>query len=69
MRGLWSRSINERTTAIKKRRRIVVIGGFFNDRNMHVRSNCMEATASGWKPGPNLVGKVWIVWKTDMTFD
>ncbi len=35
-----------------------------------------EATPSGWrpgkqtlKPGPDLVGKVWEVWKTDMAFD
>ncbi len=35
-----------------------------------------EATPSGWKPGkmtlkpgPDLVGKVWEVWKTDNAFD
>ncbi len=35
-----------------------------------------EATPSGWKPGkmtlkpgPDMVGKVWEVWKTDMAFD
>jgi alkyl hydroperoxide reductase subunit AhpC len=35
-----------------------------------------EARLSGWKPGkltlkpgPDLVGKVWEVWKTDMAFD
>ena len=35
-----------------------------------------EATPSGWKPGkatlkpgPDLVGKVWEVWKTEMGFD
>jgi len=35
-----------------------------------------EALPSGWKPGkktlkpgPDLVGKVWEVWKTDMAFD
>lgn len=35
-----------------------------------------EATPSGWKPGkktlkpgPELVGKVWEVWNTDMAFD
>jgi len=35
-----------------------------------------EATPSGWrpgkktlKPGPDLVGKVWEEWKTDMAFD
>jgi peroxiredoxin (alkyl hydroperoxide reductase subunit C) len=35
-----------------------------------------EATPSGWrpgkqtlKPGPDLVGKVWEVWKTDSAFD
>ncbi len=35
-----------------------------------------EATPSGWtpgkltlKPGPDLVGKVWKEWKTDMAFD
>ena len=35
-----------------------------------------EATPSGWKPGkmtlkpgPDLVGNVWKVWKTDMAFD
>jgi len=35
-----------------------------------------EVTPSGWKPGkitlkpgPDLVGKVWEVWKTDMAFD
>jgi alkyl hydroperoxide reductase subunit AhpC len=35
-----------------------------------------EATPSGWKPGkvtlkpgPDLVGKFWEVWKTDMAFD
>ena len=43
----------------------------------HVRnSKGTEATPSGWKPGkltlkpgPDLVGKVWEVWKTDMAFD
>jgi len=43
----------------------------------HVRnSKGMEATPSGWKPGkvtlkpgPDLVGKVWEVWKTGMAFD
>ncbi len=42
----------------------------------HVRkTNGEEATPSGWlpgkptlKPGPDLVGKVWEVWKTDMAF-
>ena len=40
----------------------------------HVRETG-EATPSGWqsgkptlKPGPNLVGKVWEVWKPDMAF-
>jgi len=40
----------------------------------HVRKTG-EATPSGWqpgrttlKPGPELVGKVWEVWKTDMAF-
>jgi len=35
-----------------------------------------EATPAGWKPGkltlkpgPELVGKVWAVWKTEMAFD
>ena len=35
-----------------------------------------QATPSGWKPGkptlkpgPDLVGKVWEVWKTEMAFD
>jgi len=35
-----------------------------------------EATPAGWKPGkitlkpgPDLVGKVWEVWKTEMAFD
>ncbi len=35
-----------------------------------------EATPSGWKPGkktlkpgPDLVGKVWEVWKTEEAFD
>jgi len=35
-----------------------------------------EATPSGWKPGkvtlkpgPDLVGKVWEAWKTEMAFD
>ena len=33
-----------------------------------------EATPSGWKPGkttlkPDLVGKVWQAWKTEMAFD
>lgn len=39
-------------------------------------SNGSEATPSGWrpgkvtlKPGPDLVGKVWEVWKTGMAFD
>jgi peroxiredoxin (alkyl hydroperoxide reductase subunit C) len=39
-------------------------------------SKCTEATPSGWKPGkmtlkpgPDLVGKVWQVWKTDNAFD
>jgi alkyl hydroperoxide reductase subunit AhpC len=43
----------------------------------HVRnSKGTEATPSGWKPGkltlkpgPDLVGKVWEVWKTDMAFE
>ena len=43
----------------------------------HVRnSKGTEATPSGWKPGkltlkpgPDLVGKVWEVWKTGMAFD
>ena len=43
----------------------------------HVRnSKGTEATPSGWrpgkptlKPGPDLVGKVWEVWKTFMAFD
>ncbi len=43
----------------------------------HVRqSKGTEATPSGWKPGkmtlkpgPDLVGKVWEVWKTDQAFD
>ena len=43
----------------------------------HVRnSKGTEATPSGWKPGkltlkpgPDLVGKVWEVWKTDMASD
>lgn len=40
------------------------------------KSNGAEATPSGWKPGkmtlqpgPDLVGKVWEVWKTDMASD
>jgi len=40
----------------------------------HVRKTG-EATPSGWQPGkpaltpgPDLVGKVWKVWKTDMAF-
>ena len=40
------------------------------------KSKGTEATPSGWKPGkmtlkpgPDLVGKVWEVWKTDMAFD
>jgi alkyl hydroperoxide reductase subunit AhpC len=39
-------------------------------------SKGMEATPSGWKPGkvvlkpgPDLVGKVWKAWKTEMAFD
>jgi alkyl hydroperoxide reductase subunit AhpC len=43
----------------------------------HVRSSKgTGATPSGWKPEkltlkprPDLVGKVWEVWKTDMAFD
>lgn len=43
----------------------------------HVRnSKGTEATPSGWrpgkktlKPGPDLVGKVWKAWKTEMAFD
>lgn len=43
----------------------------------HIReTKGAEATPSGWKPGkatlkpgPDLVGKVWEVWKTDMAFD
>ncbi len=43
----------------------------------HVRnSKGTEATPSGWKPGkqvlkpgPDLVGKVWEVWKTEQAFD
>jgi peroxiredoxin (alkyl hydroperoxide reductase subunit C) len=43
----------------------------------HVRqSKGKEATPAGWKPGkptlkpgPDLVGKVWEVWKTEMAFD
>jgi peroxiredoxin (alkyl hydroperoxide reductase subunit C) len=40
------------------------------------KSKGAEATPSGWKPGkmtlkpgPNLVGKVWEVWKTNNAFD
>ncbi len=40
------------------------------------KSEGTEATPAGWKPGkqtlkpgPDLVGKVWEVWKTDMAFD
>ena len=40
------------------------------------KSKGSEATPSGWKPGkmtlkpgPDLVGKVWEVWKTDMAFE
>ena len=40
------------------------------------KSEGAEATPSGWKPGkmtlkpgPDLVGKVWEVWKTDNAFD
>ena len=40
------------------------------------KSKGAEATPSGWKPGkmtlnpgPDLVGKVWEVWKTDMALD
>lgn len=40
------------------------------------KSKGTEATPSGWrpgketlKPGPDLVGKVWKVWKTDQAFD
>ena len=39
------------------------------------KSKGSEATPSGWqpgkptlKPGPDLVGKVWEVWKTDLAF-
>jgi alkyl hydroperoxide reductase subunit AhpC len=39
-------------------------------------SKCTEATPSRWKPGkmtlkpgPDLVGKDWEVWKTEMAFD
>jgi alkyl hydroperoxide reductase subunit AhpC len=43
----------------------------------HVRNTKgAEATPSGWqpgkvtlKPGPDLVGKVWEAWKTEMAFD
>ena len=43
----------------------------------HVRNTKgAEATPSGWqpgkvtlKPGPELVGKVWVAWTTDMAFD
>lgn len=43
----------------------------------HVRkSEGTEATPAGWKPGkatlkpgPDLVGRVWEAWKTDMAFD
>jgi alkyl hydroperoxide reductase subunit AhpC len=43
----------------------------------HVRnSKGTEATPSGWKPGkvtlkpgPDLVGKVWKAWRTEMAFD
>jgi len=43
----------------------------------HVRkTKGAEATPSGWHPGkltlrpdPDLVGKVWEVWKTKMAFD
>jgi peroxiredoxin (alkyl hydroperoxide reductase subunit C) len=40
------------------------------------KSKGKEATPSGWKPGkvtlkpgPDLVGKVWEAWKTEMAFD
>jgi alkyl hydroperoxide reductase subunit AhpC len=43
----------------------------------HIRATGgAEATPSGWrpgkttlKPGPDLVGRVWEVWKTEMAFD
>jgi peroxiredoxin (alkyl hydroperoxide reductase subunit C) len=43
----------------------------------HVRAtNGAEATPTGWrpgkitlKPGPDLVGKVWEVWKVENAFD
>lgn len=43
----------------------------------HIRqTDGAEATPSGWrpgkptlKPGPDLVGRVWEVWKTEMAFD
>ena len=43
----------------------------------HIRkTNGQEATPAGWRPGkltltpgPDLVGNVWKVWKTDMAFD
>ncbi len=40
------------------------------------KSKGAEATPSGWtpgkmtlKPGPNLVGKVWEVWNTEMAYE
>jgi len=43
----------------------------------HIReTKGAEATPAGWKPGkptlkpgPDLVGKVWEVWKTELAFD
>lgn len=36
-----------------------------------IKAGCAKPTGGpvGEKPGPDLVGKVWEVWKTDMAFD
>jgi peroxiredoxin (alkyl hydroperoxide reductase subunit C) len=48
----------------------------YNQYRIIRESKGKEATPSGWrpgkitlKPGPELVGKVWEVWKTEMAFD
>ena len=65
-----------RTPPSRGRIRVVSIEGFDDCAcgGTHVRATG-EATPSGWepgkptfKPGPDLVGKVWEVWKTEFAF-
>ncbi len=61
--------------------RLLTVPARGKERQFHAfrqapNSKGAEATPSGWKPGKatrkpgsDLVGKVWQVWKTDLAFD